>query len=287
MLPRIVASDLDGTLLRSDGTLSERTCRALAAVRAAGSRVVLCTARPVRWVRPIAAQAGATGCAVCVNGAVTWDFEADVALSENAIAPDVVLDVVAALGGLFPGGAWAVEHAFGFGHEPGYQPRWPVPAETVVAPVGELLDVSPLKLMFRHEGRSPDEMLAPAREALGGRVELSHSNSADGLLEISARGIDKGSGLARLCASLGVGPEDVIAFGDMPNDLSLLGFAGRSVAVANAHPDVLQAADEVAPSHDEDGVAIVLEGLLAEPGRTRSRPCPSWCAARPGTTSET
>lgn len=265
MLPRIVASDLDGTLLRSDGSLSPRTARALAAVQAAGCRVVLCTARPVRWVRPIAAQAGANGCAVCVNGAVIWDFAADAAIREDAIAADVVLDVVTRLDDLFPGGAWGVEHAAGFDHEPGYRPHWPVPPETVVAPVGDLLGVSPLKLLFRHDAHSPDEMLGPARAALRGVVELSHSNSADGLLEISAPGIDKGAGLARLCAMLDVGPQEVIAFGDMPNDLALLEFAGRAVAVANAHPDVLAMADEIASGHDEDGVAIVLERLLASP----------------------
>lgn len=275
MLPRIVASDLDGTLLRSDGTLSLRTCRALAAVQAAGCRVVLCTARPVRWVRPIAAQAGAAGCAVCVNGAVIWDFATDVVISEHAIAPDVVLDVVTRLTDLFPGGAWGIEHAAGFDHEPGYRPHWPVGPETVVAPVHELLGIPPLKLLFRHDAHSPDAMLDPARAALRGVVELSHSNSADGLLEISARGVDKGAGLARLCAALDVDPQDVIAFGDMPNDLALLEFAGRAVAVANAHPDVLAMADELTLGHDEDGVAIVLERLLAsapaEPRRPVSR----------------
>lgn len=265
MLPRIVASDLDGTLLRSDGTLSPRTSRALIAVQAAGCHVVLCTARPVRWVRPIAVQAGATGCAVCVNGAVIWDFAAELVVSEHAIAPDVVLDVVARLGDLFPGGAWGVEHAAGFGHEPGYHPHWPVPPQTVVAPVRELLGVSPLKLLFRHDGHSPDAMLELARPVLRDVVELSHSNAAGGLLEISAPGVDKGAGLARLCATLDIEAQDVIAFGDMPNDLALLAFAGQAVAVANAHPAVLAIADEVARSHDEDGVAIVLERLLASP----------------------
>ena len=262
MLPRIVATDLDGTLLRSDGTLSERTRATLLAVQAAGTRVVLCTARPVRWVRPIAAAAGIEGCAVCANGAVTWDFDAEAMVTEDAIAPDVAEAVVAAVGELFPGGAWAVEHAAGFGHEAAYEPHWPVPAGTAVAPVRELLGFPPLKLLFRHPDHSPDEMLIAARSALGAAAEVSHSNSADGLLEISAPGIDKGAGLARLCATLGAGPADVVAFGDMPNDLALLRFAGHAVAVANAHPEVLAMADELTLSNDEDGVAAVLERRL-------------------------
>ncbi|HET9102788.1 MAG TPA: Cof-type HAD-IIB family hydrolase [Solirubrobacteraceae bacterium] len=271
MLPRIIASDLDGTLLRSDGTLSDRTVRALSAVQAAGARVVLCTARPVRWVRPIAAAAGAAGLAVCVNGAVTWDFAAEAGVTEDPIDPAVVLKVVATLNGRFPGGSWAVEHAHGFGHEPDYRTRWPVPDRTRVAPVTELLDIAPLKLLFRHEEHSADTLLHGAGEAIGHQVELSHSNSADGLLEISAAGVDKGRGLARLCASLSAGAEDVIAFGDMPNDLSLLRWAGRAVAVGNAHPAVRDAADEIAPANDEDGVAVVLERMLAAVRRPVAR----------------
>ena len=290
MLPRIVATDLDGTLLRSDGTLSERTRAALLAVQAAGARVVLCTARPVRWVRPIAAAAGIGGCAVCANGAVTWDFDAEAMVTEDAIAPEVAAAVVAAVGERFAGGAWAVEHAAGFGHEAAYEPHWPVPPGTAVAPVRELLGTPPLKLLFRHPDHSPDAMLTAARSALAGVAELSHSNSADGLLEISAPGIDKGAGLARLCATLAAGPADVIAFGDMPNDLALLRFAGHGVAVANAHPEVLAVADEVTLSNDEDGVAAVLERLLhavhrplGPPGsRRRSGPAPQVVFATAG-----
>jgi Cof subfamily protein (haloacid dehalogenase superfamily) len=270
VLPKIVACDLDGTLLRSDGTLSERTRRALAAVHAAGSMVVACTARPVRWVLPLAAEFGGASVAVCVNGAVTWDLEGDAILSELAIEAAVVAEVVGVLTALFPGGAWAVERTHGFGHEPGYRPRWPVPPDTTVAAVSRLLGEPPVKLMFRHDELSPDDMLAPAQRALAGLVELSHSNSADGLLEISAAGVDKGSALARLCDATGVDRREVVAFGDMPNDLSLLGWAGTAVAVANAHPDVLAVASEVTASNDDDGVAAVLESLLAASPRAAS-----------------
>ncbi|MGH2869581.1 MAG: HAD hydrolase family protein [Solirubrobacteraceae bacterium] len=276
MFPQIVACDLDGTLLRSDGTLSERTRRALAAVHAAGSMVVACTARPVRWVRPLAGEFGGASVAVCANGAVTWDLQGDAALAELAIEADVVAEVVAALTAIFPGGAWAVEHTHGFGHEPEYRPRWPVPPDTTVAAVSRLLDQPPVKLMFRHDGHSPDDMLGPAQDALAGLVELSHSNSADGLLEISAAGVDKGSALARLCESVGVGRHEVIAFGDMPNDLSLLDWAGTAVAVANAHADVLAVATELTDSNDDDGVAAVLERLLGSRSASRAASPARW-----------
>jgi len=81
-------------------------------------------------------------------------------------------------------------------------------------------------------------------------------------MEISARGVTKGGGLAALCARLGGAQEEVVAFGDMPSDLAMLTWAGTSYAVANAHPSVLEAADHVAPSNDDDGVASVLAELV-------------------------
>src|SRR5207248_956601 len=108
------------------------------------------------------------------------------------------------------------------------------------------------------------ELLTRAREIVGDMAELTHSNAGDGMLEISAFGVSKASTLARLCERQGIGPEEVIAFGDMPNDLAMLRWAGHAVAVANAHPDVLAAADEVTAAHDEAGVSLVLERLFAE-----------------------
>ncbi len=263
MLPTVVACDLDGTLLRSDGALSERTRRALAACEASGALIVLCTARPVRWVRPLAQQIGSRGVAVCANGGVLWDLDADVLLAQSPLPPEVAATVVGRLRDVFPGAAWAVERPHSFGHEPAYTPRWPVPENTVIADIDELLGQPLVKLMIRHELLAPDDMLPRARKAVGALAELTHSNSADGLLEISAAGVNKGSGLALVCQTRSRVAQDVIAFGDMPNDLPMLTWAGRAVAVANAHPDVHASADESTASNDEDGVAQVLERIWA------------------------
>jgi hydroxymethylpyrimidine pyrophosphatase-like HAD family hydrolase len=170
--------------------------------------------------------------------------------------------VVSLLQSAVPGGAWAVERAESFGHEPAYAPRWPVPADTVVAAVEALIAEPAVKLMLRHDEFLADALLTRAREVVGHLAELSHSNSADGLLEISAAGVSKASALAHVCSERGIEREDVIAFGDMPNDLAMLEWAGHAVAVANGHPDVLAAADEVTASNDDGGVARVLERLF-------------------------
>jgi hydroxymethylpyrimidine pyrophosphatase-like HAD family hydrolase len=81
-------------------------------------------------------------------------------------------------------------------------------------------------------------------------------------MEISASGVSKAVALSRLADELGVPADEVVAFGDMPNDVPMLGWAGHAVAVANAHPDVLAAADEITASNDDDGVAQVIERLL-------------------------
>jgi len=101
-------------------------------------------------------------------------------------------------------------------------------------------------------------------EVVGGLVEVTHSSYAGpAFIEASAGGVTKATALARLCESHGIGPEDVVAFGDQRNDLPMLGWAGRPYAMANAHPDVLAAVPNHAPSNEEDGVAVVLEELLA------------------------
>jgi Cof subfamily protein (haloacid dehalogenase superfamily) len=262
--PRAVASDLDGTLLRSDGTVDPRSRRALAAAEESGALVVLCTARPARWMGPLAQALGHRGVAICANGAVLWDLHTESVLESFPLEPAITADVVTRLKAAIPGCAWAVERTAGFGREPSYTSRWPVPEETIVGVVEALIAEPAVKLMMRHDRLLADELLERAHEVVGELAELTHSNAGDGLLEISASGVSKASTLARLCELRGIASEQVIAFGDMPNDLAMLRWAGHAVAVANAHPDVLAAADEVTAANDEGGVAAVLERLFGE-----------------------
>jgi Cof subfamily protein (haloacid dehalogenase superfamily) len=260
--PSIVACDLDGTLLRSDGTACERTRLALAEVQAAGALLVLCTGRPTRWMRPVAESIGCSGVAICVNGAVLWDMGSESTLEEFPLQPEVAAEVVALLEEAVPGGAWAVERSTGFAHDPAYVASWSVPPGTMVAEVEALIATPVVKLMLRHGSLRADQLLVRAREAVGDRVEMAHSNAAGALLEISASGVNKGTALMRFCERRAISSEQVIAFGDMPNDVPMLRWAGHAVAVANAHPDVLAIADEVTAANDDAGVAAVLERVF-------------------------
>ena len=260
MRPRVVATDLDGTVVRSDGTISARTRRALEAVADSGAMVVIVTGRPPRWLRGIAEATGHHGLAICANGAIVWDLHDERVVSSYPIDVSTVRDIVASLRAEIPELGFAVESIdTGFGHEPSYRPRWSTDEQTVVAELEALLSRPVAKLLARHEGLTADELLARARSVVADELaSLTHS-SRDGLLEISAAGVTKASTLRTLCEQHGHGPDDVIAFGDMPNDLPMLAWAGHSVAVGNAHADVLQAVDEVTASNDDDGVAQVLE----------------------------
>jgi Cof subfamily protein (haloacid dehalogenase superfamily) len=265
MAPTLIATDLDGTLLRSDGSVDDRTRRAIAAVEAAGAALVLCTARPTRWMRPLAEATGHRGIAICANGGVVWDLHTESVIEAYPLEPHVAREVVALVQAVVSGGAWAVERTSGFGREPTYYSRWPTPEDTTVAAVNALIDEPAVKLMLRHDELLADELVQRARAVAGHLAEFTHSNSADGLLEISAAGVSKAAALARFCDERGIESEDVVAFGDMPNDLPMLRWAGRSVAVRNAHPDVLAAADEVTESNDDSGVARVLERMFSRP----------------------
>jgi len=258
--PQVVATDLDGTLYRSDSTVSPRSRAALRLAADAGAIVVIVTGRPPRWVVPVAADTGSRGLAVCANGAYVVDLATGHVVEEHLLAPAAARACVAALRAAIPELTFAVERGHDFSYEPAYRPRWPVPPGSEVGVVDGLLRTPVGKLLARHERMSADELLARASSIVGSAVTVTHS-SRDGLLEVSAAGVSKATTLAAVCAERGLGSSDVVAFGDMPNDLPMLGWAGWSVAVANAHPEVLGAVDEVTASNDGDGVALVLERM--------------------------
>lgn len=260
-LPGLVATDLDGTLVHSDGSVSAYTREVLAELDRRGVPVVFVTGRPLRWAYEVFEHVGSHGLAIVANGAIVWDVAKDELFLERPIPVDVALEVTLRLRDAVPGTAFAVENLEGFSLEPHFMPRITVPEGSRRAPVEELLEMPPVKLLARHEELDPEDYWALAEAACEERVTITWSSST-ALLEISAAGVTKASTLALVCEKLGVEAADVVAFGDMPNDLPMLTWAGTAYAMSNAHPSVLACADHVAPSHDEDGVARVLADVL-------------------------
>jgi Cof subfamily protein (haloacid dehalogenase superfamily) len=257
---RLAAIDLDGTLVRTDGTVSELTRTALVRVQAAGVKVVLASARGPRGVAEIARAHALVGTAICSNGAVLLDLERDEVLRTRHLGAEVAGRLVVALRKRLPGVTFAVE-SVEFAHEPGFGAwNWEPPAGTRIADALELLESPVAKLIVRHEEHDLAAIAAAAVEVVGSDAAVTIPGPWT--VEVSAAGVSKATALAELCAELGIEATEVVGFGDYPNDVPMLRWAGHAVAVANAHPDVLAIADEVTASNDEDGVALVLERLV-------------------------
>ncbi|MBI3943551.1 MAG: HAD family phosphatase [Chloroflexi bacterium] len=259
---RLVATDLDGTLLRPGGTISERSRHTLAAVVAAGITVVLVTGRPPRSVRGMAQDAGVQGLAICCNGAIIYDLDQEAVVQHSPMSIEVATRLIADIRRAVPGVCFALEFGLTFGWEPAFGTIGAVEADPARLQ-GDALDLctAPVtKLIVRHAEMSRDALFEITRQVAGDAASVTFSGAP--FIEVSAAGIHKASALADLCARRGIAASQVIAFGDMPNDLPMLQWAGHSVAVANAHPKVRALADEITASNAEDGVALVLERRL-------------------------
>ena len=261
---RLIATDLDGTLLREDGGISPRTRATIAAAQAAGLVVVFVTARPPRDVAAIAEHLGVTGIAVCSNGAIVQNLETGETHRHVRLCSDLARELVVALRLAEPGINFATEHGHKIGQEPGFPDFFadtvhhhPPLVDDAVVLCGEELT----KLLIHHVDHDAERLMHRIRGHTGDRAEVIWSGGP--FIEIATPGVSKGAGLAAFCADLGIAAAEVIAFGDMPNDVQMLRFAGRGIAVANAHPEVLAAADEITASNDDDGVALAIEALLA------------------------
>ncbi|MFF8931175.1 Cof-type HAD-IIB family hydrolase [Streptomyces longwoodensis] len=271
--PRLIATDLDGTLLRDDKTVSPRTVAALAAAEQSGIDVFFVTGRPARWMDVVSEHVHGHGLAICGNGAAVVDLHggpgAHRFVKVRELPRQNALDAVGLLRDAAPGTVYAVEQTYGFHQEPDYPklhmetPDDLAPAEELLAPDGVASREPILKILAYHPTLDPDAFLTVARLSVGDRANVTRS-SPSALLELSGPEVSKASTLALCCAERGISHEEVVAFGDMPNDLEMLTWAGRSYAMGNAHPDVLAAASGRTAANNEDGVALVIEQLLAE-----------------------
>ncbi|MFJ9922323.1 HAD family hydrolase [Streptomyces rubiginosohelvolus] len=263
----LVATDLDGTLLRPDDTVSARSRAALGLAAASGARHLIVTGRPVPGIRALLADLAYTGLVVCGQGTQLYDADAGRLLRSVALdreAADTALGKIEAeVGAVFA----AVDQDGVDGVtliEAGYRmPNPTLPAQRVGS--REAMWARPvIKVLVRHPELGDDALAAVARGAVGDLATVTMAGP--GTVELAPRGVDKGTGLAAAAELLGIGAERTVAFGDMPNDLPMFAGSGLRVAMGNAHPELRAAADEVTLSNAEDGVAVVLERLFGTGG---------------------
>jgi HAD superfamily hydrolase (TIGR01484 family) len=260
---RLVATDLDGTLLRSDNTVSGASRDALAAVTAMGAAHIIVTGRSVPWTRHLLDDLGYDGLAVCGQGAQVYDAGAHRLLTsvtlDRRLAALALAKIEAEVGPLaLAAGRDGLTGEVLIGEDYVYRPELPVihmkdAAELWAAPIS--------KLYLQHPGGLDDDALALAARAVAGDL-VGVTVAGEGIVELLPLGLTKATGLSLAARRLGVTAARTIAFGDMPNDIPMFGWAGYGVAMANAHPDLKAVAGEVTSSNDEDGIAEVLERIF-------------------------
>jgi HAD superfamily hydrolase (TIGR01484 family) len=259
---RLIATDLDGTLLRPDESVSPRSREALATAVREGAAHIVVTGRPVFSTRLILAGLDYCGLAVCAQGAqvyhagehrlltsVTLDRQVG-ALALAKIEAEVGPVAVAAArdgldGDIVVGPGYEFTGVRRLNRVEGREPMWSAPLT---------------KLYLQHPALGDDELAEAARAAAGDIVEVTMAGP--GMVELLPLGLTKATGLSLAARRLGLGAADTIAFGDMPNDIPMFRWAAHSVAMANAHDDVKAVAGEITASNAEDGIAVVLERLF-------------------------
>lgn len=268
--PALVACDLDGTFLLPDGTVSELNARAVLRAEEAGIPVVFATGRPVRWLGVIADLPGAHHTVIASNGAVLYDLGTRQTLDRLCLDPAVALEAVAGIRAQVPDAAFAFESGTHFGYEPAYRTWVPDTGQDPTlrrAPVEQLAhEVSAVKMLVQSAVLGDDALLARVQACVGDTLTATCSSGRGyGLVEVSAAGVDKASMLARTCTRLGVPARRVAAFGDMPNDVSMLSWVGMPRVVANAHPALLALGFPVVPANHDSGVGATILDWLDQP----------------------
>lgn len=260
---RLIATDLDGTLVDRDLVASPRNRAAIAAATEAGVAVVAATGRGFRSAARVLEQVPEITVAVCANGAIVRDLAADVTWQAWPIDPPMVRKVHDEIARVVPGAAMAWESLDGsfranqtyLDLRPDVAERWP----------DALVDDHPseavLKVLVRDAGTDEHTMLARLEPELPATVVATFSGFET--VEITGDRVHKARGVSWLCERWGIDREATMAVGDSRNDIELLRWVGDGVAMGHAEDLVRRAADRTTADIAGDGLAVVIEGLLS------------------------
>ncbi|MDF1702648.1 MAG: Cof-type HAD-IIB family hydrolase [Planctomycetota bacterium] len=262
--PRLIALDLDGTLLDREHAVSPRATAAIEALHGSGSEVILLTGRPPRMTWDYVRALGLEH-AIVYNGASRYDLSRHACEHHHQLTRDAACEVMARLRAAHEGIGLGMETHHGWYLDPTLEERRKAAPRQLsstrpdgVGPLEDFVEDAVIKVFARHPVLDAPGM-ASALEGLDVYVTWSGA----GLLEVMHPTVNKREALERFAALRGVARADVAAMGDQHNDREVLAWVGHGVAMGNATEAVQAAADEVTLAHDEDGVAVVLERWLA------------------------
>jgi HAD superfamily hydrolase (TIGR01484 family) len=245
----MVALDVDGTVVDRNGALPEPVGRAIKSVVAAGVPVVLATGRSWHSTKDLVDQLGLpAGPTVCSNGAVIVTYPPEKVVQAITFDPREVIDRVEDFA---PGTLIAVEE-IGRGYRlNSHFPEDDLTGEMIIQDVAQLGAQPVTRVILRDPTRSSEDFVALAQHL--GLRGVTYFVGWSAWLDIAPEGVNKATALAEVAAGLGVLPEQVLAFGDGRNDIEMLRWAGRGVAIGDAPPEVQEAADVVADLFTDGG----------------------------------
>lgn len=259
---KLIALDLDGTTLQSDHTISPRTRQAVQTLTQKGVHISICTGRPVRNAGDFAKALGLSQRVMLCNGAVTYDYDTDTFIHHDTLPADVATHVIDRIRTRYPQASSSMERIDGwFWDERRYKHQKPANEPTGVGDIRDFVHDGIIKLLFKDFTGAHDieEMAQSLRD-----LPVYVTWSSDSLLEVMAQGINKKHAVARWAQECGIARANTMAFGDQDNDKEMLQWAAVGVAMGNAPARIQQIADYVTSSNNDEGVARVLEQLIAE-----------------------
>lgn len=261
----LVATDLDHTFLGADQRPSELNTHSMFAAAEHGAAVVFATGRPLRWLDLLEVFTDVNPTVIASNGAVTYDLRNHRVISDTPFPIDVITDVVNDIASELPEAKFSLEEAQRCCVEPGFDRVDHGRPVTHQGPIHEFLtpDSRPVKMLVRAFDIPTEELFEIVDGVVDGRVSTTFSVQLDdGLVELAPIGVSKGAALSATAEQLGVDLADAAAFGDMPNDLSMLRLVGHPFVVSNAHRRVLQEGFPVIGHHDTSAVGHAILDLL-------------------------
>ncbi len=261
---KLVAVDIDGTMLRTDGSLSDRVLRAMELAVAAGIHVVPATGRPIAVATDVIEATRLQDFWIFANGAVTRHLGRDELIRAFWMDRSVVEKLVARIRRRMPQALIAIEFASTMAYEAGFEKvvpnKPPIPPSPDLA--GELARIGdPVqKLLVYDPSLDLATLWTEVNDAAEGLSVPSYSGLA--FIELAPERVTKATALELLAHDLGLSAGDVAAVGDNHNDVAMLEWAGVGYAMGNAEPEIQLSADLVLPGNDDDGVAVLLETML-------------------------
>ena len=265
---KLIATDLDGTVIGKDFKFRPRTLAALEAAERAGITVLFVTGRPARWLDPLREQTTFDSYAICSNGAVLYHLGADDVEEVNGTNAEVIARVNSILQPVYPQATYTLETLdtvyIQGPYEGGDVLEGARVVETSMDSALQAIGNAPIiKFLIRVEGAEPHELQSEIEALVGEYVSVTRGVVGEPLVEMGDPQVNKGVVLARFAARHGIEASEVMAFGDMPNDTQMLHWAGTGFAMASGNPELIRSVGRTCPAFEQDGVAQTIEALLS------------------------